>query len=714
MKTAAQTNWVALLGNPNSGKTAIFNLLTGLNQKVSNYPGITVEKKTGKARFSDGTQFKLLDLPGTYSLTPESMDERMVTELVLNWIHGHDPPGVIVSVIDATNLSRNFYLTTQLTDIGIPVVVALNMMDLVKDELKIDLEQLATKLGVAAIVPMSATAGWGQEKLLEAIQNSMGTIMAENPFPIFLNDDISQALDPLENVFKSELGYNDRLSKAQSLRLITRQSTLDIYTEMSANGIKADEAFTNTLRDKRQEAVDVLEDNGIKHRIMEATLRYEWLDSVLAAAEVSIDPKLAEINYNEKLDKLLTQKWIGPAIFILLLYFIFQSIFTWAIVPMDWIDRAVGWFGNQVLNVMPAGMLRDLLVEGVISGVGAILIFLPQILILMFFMTLLEDTGYMARVAFMMDRFMTKIGLHGRSVLPLMSGYACAIPGIMSTRTIDSWKERLITILILPLMSCSARLPVYALMIGAFIPAREVLGFLNLQGLTLVIMYFLGTATAFILAKIFSLFIKVDGKSSFVMELPPYRTPLWRSVFRQVFNRGKLFVVNAGRIILAISIVLWFLASYPKVDETIKNENPIRYSYAGKIGHTIEPIIEPLGFDWKLGIGLITSFAAREVLVSTMATIYNVESDVDDVVQLRDAMQADRNATTGKPLYTPLVALSLMVFFVFAAQCMATFAIVRNETNSWKWPLFMIIYMNGLAYSASLIVYQGGQLLGLG
>ncbi len=714
MRTAAKTPWVALVGNPNSGKTAIFNVLTGLNQKVSNYPGVTVEKKIGKARFTDGDQFDLLDLPGTYSLTPESMDERIVTEQVLNWIHGDNSPSVIVSVVDATNLSRNFYLTTQLADIGIPVVVALNMMDLVIDKLEINLEKFAKDLGVAAIVPMSATEKWGQNKLLSAIQTSIGVKNHENPFPIFLNDDISSALDPLQDIIKREFGYGDRFSTAQALRLITRHSTLEIYNELTTNGISVDNSFLESLEYKRQNAVDILEDLGIKHRIMEATLRYEWLDSVLRTTKINIDPQIAETNYSEKLDGLLTHKFAGPAIFVLLLYFIFQSIFTWAIIPMDWIDGGVSWIGSQILNIMPAGMLRDLLVEGVIAGVGAILIFLPQILILMFFMTLLEDTGYMARVAFMMDRFMTIIGLHGRSVLPLMSGYACAIPGIMSTRTIDSWKERLITILILPLMSCSARLPVYALMIGAFIPTANVFGFINLQGLTLVMMYFLGTATAFLLAKVFSIFIKVEGKSSFVMELPPYRTPLWRSVFSQVLNRGKLFVVNAGKIIMAISIVLWFLASFPKVDNPNGNENSIHNSYAGKIGRTIEPVIEPLGFDWKLGIGLITSFAAREVLVSTMATIYNVESDGDDVIQLKDAMKSDRNPKTGEPLYTPLVALSLIVFFVFAAQCMATFAIVRNETNTWKWPLFMIVYMNVLAYSASFLVYQGGLLLGFG
>ena len=411
MTTAVQSSWVALVGNPNSGKTAIFNLLTGLNQKVSNYPGVTVEKKTGQARFADGSKFYILDLPGTYSLTAESMDERIVTEQVLNWIHGHEPPGVIVSVVDATNLSRNLYLTTQLADLGIPVVVALNMMDMVKDEIKIDLEKLANDLGIAAIVPMSATEKWGQKELLEAVQKSIDTAFVENPFPIFLNDDISKVLNPLEEIFKSQLRYNERLAKAQALRLVTRQSTLEIYDEMSANGFTADEAFMNTLRDKRQAAVDLLEDTGIKHRIMEATLRYEWLDSVLTAAKINIDPQIAEANYSENLDRLLTHKWAGPAIFVLLLYFIFQSIFTWATVPMDWINRGVGWVGNQVLDMISAGMLRDLIVEGIIAGVGAILIFLPQILILMFFMTLLEDTGYMARVAFMMDRFMTMVGI---------------------------------------------------------------------------------------------------------------------------------------------------------------------------------------------------------------------------------------------------------------------------------------------------------------
>jgi ferrous iron transport protein B len=329
----------------------------------------------------------------------------------------------------------------------------------------------------------------------------------------------------------------------------------------------------------------------------------------------------------------------------------------------------------------------------------------------MFFMTILEDTGYMARVAFMMDKLMNKIGLHGKSVLPLMSGYACAIPGIMATRTIDSWKERLITIIVLPLISCSARLPVYTLMIGAFIPNKPILGFLNLQGLTMVLMYFLGTVTAMVIAAIISRFIKEKGKSSFVMEMPPYRMPLAVSLFRQVYTRGKLFVINAGKIIMAISIVLWFLASFPK-PESDEVTFSIQNSYAGKIGHAIEPLIAPLGFDWKIGVGLITSFAAREVMVSTLATLYNVEDEGDDFVGITEALKNEVNPLTGLPRYTPLVALSIMVFYVYAAQCMATFAIVKNETNSWKWPLIMIVYMTGLAYIGSLLVYQGGQFLG--
>ena len=704
--------WVALVGNPNSGKTAIFNLLTGMDQKVSNYPGITVEKKLGTGKFNDGTAYHLLDFPGTYSLTPESFDERIVTEQVLEWIHGKNPPAVIVSVVDATNLSRNLYLTTQLLDLGIPIVIALNMMDLVDQTEKLDASSLKKWLCAAAIVPVSALKKSGFNKLQEQVRASILTKPVNNDiFPLEVTKTLETILMPITSLLYTKLGYTPRLAAAQALRLITRNSTLELYNNAIQEGQKINSKTVNELEHLRTVAIKEIEKAELKPNSLEAMLRYQWLDANLAQDRSDHTNQIRKINANEKIDQILTHRWLGPGIFIGLLYFIFQSIFNFASIPMDWIEAGVNWLGKGAVTLVPESNFRGLLIDGIIAGLGAILIFLPQIVILMFFLTLLEDSGYMARVAFMLDRGMSKIGLHGRSVLPLMSGYACAIPGIMSTRTIDNWKERLITMLILPLMSCSARLPVYALMIGAFIPPITVGYIFGLQGLMMVVMYFIGTVTALILAKIFSLWIKSEGKSSFVMEMPPYRMPILRSVFRQVFIRAKLFLFNAGKIIMAISIILWFLASFPKTDNR-GEQTTIHNSFAGKIGHAIEPVIQPLGFDWKVGIALITSFAAREVFVSTMATIYNVENAADEMVQLSDAMKNDLNPSTGLPVFTPLVAVSLMVFYVYAAQCMATFAIIRRETNTWKWPLFMIAYMNVLAYLVSLLVYQGGLWLG--
>ena len=689
-KLTQDSHWVALVGNPNCGKTAIFNLLTGLHQKVSNYPGITVEKKEGTVYAQGDKTFNLLDLPGTYSLSAESFDEQIVSDQVLSWAKGENPPAVIVSVVDASNLSRNLYLTTQLLDLDIPTIVVLNMMDQLKDSSQIEIQKLKKELGVSAVVPISAKMNWGLDALKSAIQKSLVNLAQTNHQSQWINQDISHQIKLLiEPHFSSS-----KFAAAHALRRISRNESL--------NGENSNiEAIRNSILEL-----------GYNTDTLEATLRYKWIDGILPFVQPKIRTKIQKETRSERWDKILTHPWMGPAIFMAILYFIFQSIFTWALIPMDWIQAGIDNIAIFVLSNMSPGMLRDILVEGIIGGVGAIVIFLPQILILSFFLTVLEDTGYMARVAFMLDKSMTKMGLHGKSILPLMSAYACAIPGIMSTRTIDSWKERLVTILILPLMSCSARLPVYTLLISAFIPPITVGGYFNLQGLTLVVMYFLGTVTALILAKIFSRFIKEKSSSSFVMELPPYRVPITRSVIRQVFIRGKLFLVNAGKIIMAISILLWFLASYPKVDSSLTDVNPIHHSYAGKIGHAMEPVIRPLGFDWKIGIGLLTSFAAREVMVSTMATIYNVEDRGDETVNLREAMRNDVDEKTGVPVYTPLIALALMVFYVFAAQCMATFAIVRQETNSWKWPLFMIAYLTILAYAGAFIVYRGGLLLG--
>ena len=701
---------IAIMGNPNSGKTAIFNLLTGLNLKVSNYPGITVEKRKGMAQLLPDCQVEILDMPGTYSLTPESLDEKIVAQQALDWMHGEGKPIAIISVVDAGNLSRNLYLTSQIIDLDIPVIVALNMMDRVKKKNQdIDSKSLKEMLGVTAVLPMSAHKKWGidelKSELAQLIQNEYEPVISQ--MQLRISDEIVKCLDPLNKILVQNYGYDDNTAMVQSLKIISRDSALELYRCYH----EENQIEMNVLIEIRNSSIQKIEKLKVNYRILEASARYEMLDNALVEHNIIIKDELHKESRSEKVDKILTHKYCGPLIFIFLLYCIFQSIFTWAAVPMNWINIGVGHVGNYCSQVLPPGILKDLLVEGVISGVGSILIFLPQILFLMFFLTILEDTGYMARVAFMMDKVMNKIGLHGKSVLPLMSGYACAIPGIMASRTIDNWKERLVTIMVLPLMSCSARLPIYTLMIGAFIPDITILGVLNLQGMTMVMMYFLGTFTAMLIAAFISYFITESGSSSFVMEMPPYRMPLSVSIFRDIINRGKLFIVNAGKIIMAISIVLWLLASFPKSDFHGKT-TPIKNSYAGQIGQLIEPFIAPLGFDWKIGVGLITSFAAREVMVSTLATLYNVEEEGDDVVGIVLALKNDINPNTGNPRYTPLVALSLMVFYVYAAQCMATFAIVRNETNTWKWPIIMIIYMTTLAYLGSFIVYQGGQILG--
>lgn len=690
---------IALIGNPNSGKTALFNLLTGLNQKVSNYPGITVEKKTGIAKISDSQNVEFIDLPGTYSIIPSSLDEKLVTLQIQNWMKGDNKPDIILSVVDATNLSRNLFLTSQLLDLGIPVIIALNMMDLVEDKELINVDILKKQFNVAEVIPISALKKTGIKHLKLSLEKAISDPIINNSS--FLENQIpfQDKLNEIELLLENCNFQSERFIKAHAIRCISSTRMVEC--------LDVDLEIQNKIIEIREQIIKSAMKAGHLQKIMEPALRYEWINNRL-----SNKPSIKDVKINstsEKVDKILTHPIFGLAFFVSLLYFIFKSIFSWSSAPMDFIDVQVVAFGELVSGILNPGLLHDLIVEGVIAGVGGIIIFLPQILILIFFLTLLEDTGYMARVAFMMDRIMSIAGLHGKSILPLMSGYACAIPGIMASRTIESWKQRLVTMMVLPLLSCSARLPVYSLLIGAFVPADSIWGF-DAQGLTLVFMYFLGTITAFLLAILFSKFLSDEkSTSSFIMELPPYRMPLWRSVFRQVYMKGKGFVKDAGKIIMAISILLWFMASFPKLEngESVS----IDQSYAGKIGHFIEPIIEPLGYDWKIGIGLITSFAAREVLVSTLATIYNVEAEGDNIIPLKTAMLNEKDEN-GNPKYSILMAISLMVFYVFAAQCMATFAIIKKETNSWKWPAFMIVYMTILAYGGALLVYQGGLALG--
>jgi ferrous iron transport protein B len=690
---------IALIGNPNSGKTALFNILTGLNQKVSNYPGITVEKKTGIAKINSSLNIELIDLPGTYSIIPNSMDESLVTTQILDWMLGGTKPDLILSVVDSTNLSRNLFLTSQLLDLEIPIIIVLNMMDLVKKEESINPKFIKNQFGVSDAVSISALKNSGLDELKKSIENSIKNPEINQSSFLDTSIPFKEEFIKIEKLLENCNYQSEKFTKAQVLRCVSTTRMIE-YLDIDSN-IKVG------ITKIRELIVKSAMKSGKLQQIMEPALRYNWIENKLE--NKPINENVNSISQSEKVDKFLTHPAFGMIFFVSLLYFIFKSIFSWSSAPMDFIDSQVVAFGQFVSGIISPGLLHDLIVEGVIAGVGGIIIFLPQILILIFFLTLLEDTGYMARVAFMMDRIMSIAGLHGKSILPLMSGYACAIPGIMASRTIESSKQRLVTMMVLPLLSCSARLPVYSLLIGAFVPSVSIWGF-DAQGLTLVFMYFLGTITAFLLAILFSKFISEKNEnSSFIMELPPYRMPLWRSVFRQVYMKGKGFVKDAGKIIMAISILLWFMASFPKLENG--DSVSIDQSYAGKVGHFIEPLIEPLGYDWKIGIGLITSFAAREVLVSTLATIYNVEAEDDNIIPLKIAMKNEKDEN-GNPKYTILVALSLMVFYVFAAQCMATFAIIKKETNSWKWPVFMIVYMSILAYGGAFIVYQGGLALG--
>lgn len=692
----------SILGNPNSGKSAVFNLITGLNQKVSNYPGITVEKHSSIISL-ENKNISIDDYPGTYSTKSQSIDEAAVRDTVFKWIESKElRPDGIIYVADITNLRRNLYFFSQLLPLNIPIILLLNMSDLINPADILSIQKLKKEFKIFDIISFSALKRQGLKELRKSMVDLLrNKSKSKNTF-LSLSSENRKLLKPIIDILKNSIDASKELIEDLSLSIFSSES----FCKSSF--------FSNSIKDKvlreRKNILSKISANMSKTiNTLESDLRYGFIDEILFNSNFKDRKQIEDKTKSEKLDKFLTHPIVGPFLYIGILYFIFQSIFTFASIPMDFIDGIVSSFGNFVYNNLPDSLLRDLIVDGIIAGVGGIVIFLPQIIILMLFMIVLEDTGYMTRVTFMSDRYMRMMGLHGKSILPILSGYACAIPGIISSRTIDSWKERLVTILILPLISCSARLPVYVLMISAFIPQIYIYDFIGLQGLVMVCMYFLGTITAFILAKVFSKFLSEKSNPSFVMEIPPYRLPILKSVLKQLINRSKLFLVNAGKIIMLISIILWFLVSFPKHNgESVS----IKDSYAGKVGQLIEPVIKPLGFDWKIGIGLITSFAAREVVVSTLSTIYNVEDDGENMVNLKEAMKNDINPITGKNVFTPLVAISIMVFYVYAAQCVATFAIVKTETNTWKWPIFMIVYMTLLAYIMSFLVYNLGQYFG--
>jgi len=718
---------LALVGNPNTGKSTVFNLLTGLKQKVGNYPGITVERKTGNIQWN-GFTHEVIDLPGTYSLNPKTVDERIAYQTLTGEYEHEQQPDLVMIVVDASNLDRNLFFVTQVMDLGLPVVILLNMMDIAEDRgIIVKPDKLEKNLGVP-VIPLNAKRSENREKVLQAIHSHS---LEPSPRLIWKPDQVLHGAMNIviEEWLKPHTRKPENSWQIESLKLIGGDFS----------NVQAAELEENGAMEIIERARDYIEKKGDNWMAKEVMQRYDFINE--ATGDVASKYK-EQTTWTDRIDSVVTNKFAGPVIFVAILLVMFQSIFTWAEPFMDLIEFAFIEAGNFVSNYLPSGILNDLVVEGILAGLGGVVVFLPQIMFLFFFISILEQTGYMARAAFVMDGFMNKIGLHGRSVVPLMSGFACAIPGIMATRTIENWKDRLITIMVLPFMACSARLPVYALLIAAFIPSDSILGFLSLQGLTFFGLYLFGIVTALIAAFVFKKIFTDHEPKPFIMELPSYKAPDFRAVIQNMVERGWLFVTEAGRIIIAISIVLWFLASYPKVDtgdgtipaETIaqkeiveeKSEGEaidsseadnqqmlaskqLRNSYAGQFGQFIEPVIKPIGFDWKIGIGLLTSFAAREVMVGTLNTIYSVGDTGDDVVTLKQKMINDVNPDTGKPVYSVLTAISLMVFFALAMQCMSTLAIVRRETNTWKWPIVMLLYMTGLAYLSSLAVYQGGQ-----
>ena len=650
---------IALAGNPNAGKTTLFNSLTGLKQKIANYPGVTVERKEGPWQLN-GKAANLIDLPGLYSLEATSLDEQIARQVIVGEQAGIAKPDVIVAVVDSTNLERNLYLVTQLFEFGIPVVIALTMMDVFeKQKHQIDVEMLSTLLKTP-VVPVTAKTARGRDELAGKVLAAVGT--------------------------KPEIPYE--------------------YEEAAPNSGPHGKIFARYNFISRVVQESVWHDDHEKHRV------------------------------SERIDRVLTHKFFGLAILVGVLLLVFQAIFSWAQLPMQLLESVFGALQDLSRTALPPGILSDLISDGMIAGVGGVVVFLPQILLLFLFISILEDSGYMARAAFLMDKLMSRVGLHGKAFLPLMSSFACAIPGIMATRTIESRRDRFATILIAPLMSCSARLPVYTLMIATFFAGRTLFGFISMGAVLMLAMYALGIMMAVIAAFVLKRTVLKAPPPPFVMELPPYRVPNIRTVLQNMLTRAWLFLKRAGTVILAISIILWALTYFPRyqaptdtvpisseltqgstavtqpVAPTPESEQ-IKHSFAGQLGHAIEPVIRPLGFDWKIGVALIASFAAREVLVSTLSIIYNVGKDEDAqsetlVSAVRDAKKDDGIT----PAWTPLTALTLMVFFVLAMQCMSTLAVVRRETNSWRWPMFMFGYMTALAYVGALITYQGGKALG--
>lgn len=690
---------VALIGNPNVGKTSVFNQLTGLNQQVGNYPGITVEKKQGICTLPTGFKATIIDLPGTYSLNASSIDENVVIELLLNK-NDKDFPDVVVLVTEIENLKRNLLLFTQIKDLEIPTILVINMID--QMELKgISLDILFLEI---------------QLKTKIALVSSRKKIGFENLKNLIVKYE-SLSIEPCLNASSIDTAYFDGLRRA-----FPKQSLYKLWLL-----ITQDVNFSN-LNKNRFETQNFAKPNSELKRLQqkETIKRYQFINDVLKIGK-TVNPKLAK-DFRAKLDRVLTHKFWGYVIFGAILLLIFQSIFDWSSYPMDFIDASFANLSSFANTHLPAGVFTNLLTQGIIPGIGGIVIFIPQIAFLFMFISILEESGYMSRVVFLMDKIMRRFGLSGKSVVPLISGTACAIPAIMATRNIENWKERLITILVTPFTTCSARLPVYSIIISLVIPKTRVLGIFNTQGLTLMLLYVLGFATALLSAWILNKILKMDCKTFFVVEMPNYKLPLFKNVGLNVIEKTKAFVFGAGKIILAISVILWFLASYGPgtnfknaqqiIDKKFENQKietsvlenkvasfKLENSYIGIMGKALEPAIAPLGYDWKIGIAIISSFAAREVFVGTLATIYSV-GNTENEDTIKDKMQAEKNVETGQNIFNFASGISLLLFYAFAMQCASTLAITKKETNSWKWPAAQLVFMSGFAYAVALIAFQ--------
>lgn len=694
---------IALVGNPNSGKSSLFNILTGLNQKIANFPGVTVEKKTGYCKIYNSTtghatSFEVTDLPGTYSLYPKSPDERIPFDVLCD-PSNESHPDLVVLTADGTNLKRSLFLASQVIDLKIPCILALNMMDLVKEAgIDINIGELERRLGVK-VLPINAR----REEGIEALRQSLLQPLPAPENDILYTGDLAPAmLKGLREVLHLRSNY-------AALQIAHHIDTIDEF------GLE--KSKKETSRSLVAQAAPDLE----KLKSFETLERYKVIQDILGhVLHQKGNPEPP--TFTRLTDKILMHNVWGYVSFLVILFFMFQAIFSLAEWPMNFIDENFAAFSDKVGSLLPPGIFNDLVVNGILAGIGGVIIFIPQIALLFTFIAILEDTGYMARVSFLMDKMMRKFGLNGRSVIPLISGAACAVPAILSTRTIGSWKERLITIFVTPLMSCSARLPVYTLLIALVVPQQTVGGLIGMQGLVMMSLYLIGFLAALGSAALLKYFVRAKEKAYFIMEIPVYRAPRWKNIGYSILEKVRIFLFDAGKIIIAISIVLWFLSSRGPGSEyenlraslSAQTDPELQYqiqsrmlevSYAGKLGHLLEPVIRPLGFDWKIGIALVTSFAAREVFVGTMSTIYSVGQD-EDTQTVREKMQNEINPETGGPRYTTATGWSLMLFYAFAMQCMSTLAVVKRETASWKWPLIQFGYLSLLAWVSSFIAYQ--------